>query len=64
MPRAETNRIKIVTRMLREGWELVRHGSEHDVYRQPGQPGLIVVPRHRVLTPGTARSIAKKAGWL
>jgi predicted RNA binding protein YcfA (HicA-like mRNA interferase family) len=64
IPSTETNRAKIIRRLEQDGWSLARHGSEHDVYRHPVKPGTIVVPRHRALSPGVARSIAKAAGWL
>jgi predicted RNA binding protein YcfA (HicA-like mRNA interferase family) len=64
MPKVETDRRRIVSRLLHEGWVLVRHGSDHDVYRRPDQPGMVAVPRHRDITVGTARSIAKQAGWI
>jgi predicted RNA binding protein YcfA (HicA-like mRNA interferase family) len=60
----ETNRRRIVARLEREGWELFRHGGDHDLYRRRGKPGMVAVPRHREISVGTARSIAKKAGWL
>lgn len=63
MANAETNRAKVVSRLLREGWELARHGSAHDVYRHPAK-GVVTVPRHRTLSPGVARNIAKTVGWL
>ena len=40
-----------------------RHGGDHDVYKHPARPGRIIVPRHRSLSPGVARAIAKAAGW-
>jgi predicted RNA binding protein YcfA (HicA-like mRNA interferase family) len=58
----ETNRQKVVARLAREGW-VERHGGEHDVFKHPTRPGRIVVPRHRTLSPGVARVIAKQAGW-
>lgn len=58
----ETNTAKIKARLEREGWELVG-GTKHDKYRKPGSPS-IMVPRHRVVTPGVAQSIAKAAGWV
>lgn len=61
--RLETNRDKIVSRLLREDWELVRHGGSHDVFRHK-QKGVVIVPRHRALSTGVARSIARTAGWL
>jgi predicted RNA binding protein YcfA (HicA-like mRNA interferase family) len=63
MAQPETSRSKVVSRLLRDGWELARHGSGHDVYRHPAK-GVVIVPRHRTLSPGVARSIAKTAGWL
>ena len=39
--------------------------GEHDVYKHPRRPGRIPVPRGRGDLPlGTARSIARTAGWL
>ncbi len=59
----ETNRNKIVARLRREGW-LARAGGRHDVYQHPAYPDrAIVVPRHRTVSIGVARSIAKAAGW-
>jgi predicted RNA binding protein YcfA (HicA-like mRNA interferase family) len=54
-----TNRIK--ARLTREGWENVG-GSRHDKFRKPGHHS-IMVPRHCMVTPGVAESIAKAAGW-
>ena len=59
----ETDRSKVAARLVREGW-VVRHGGDHDVYKHPDRPGRIVLPRHRTLSPGVARSVAKAAGWL
>lgn len=61
--RAETNRAKVIARLQKEGWQ-PRHGSSHDIYKHTTRHGRIIVPRHRTLSPGVARSIAKAAGWL
>jgi len=58
----ETNRTKVAARLKREGW-VERHGGDHDVFKHPSRPGRIVVPRHRTLSPGVARTIARQAGW-
>jgi mRNA interferase HicA len=58
----ETSRTKVAARLKREGW-VERHGGDHDVYKHPTRPGRIVVPRHRELSPGVARAIARQAGW-
>ena len=63
MPSVEINRQKVTVRLERKGWT-VRHGGAHDVYKHPDRKGRIVVPRHRVLSPGVARVIAREAGWL
>ena len=57
----ETNTAKIVARLLREGWENIG-GTKHTKFRKPGH-GSIMVPRHRTVTPGVAKAIAKAAGW-
>jgi len=61
--RSETNRSRLVARLEREGW-IARHGGDHDVYKHPSKPGRIIVARHRMLSVGVAREIAKVAGWL
>lgn len=64
MPTVETNTRKIIARLEQGGWQNVG-GTKHDRFVHPDYPGVMIpVPRHRELTPGTARSIAKAAGWL
>lgn len=57
----ETNTAKVIARLEREGWTNVG-GTRHAKFRKPGSPA-IMVPRHRMLTPGVAASIARAAGW-
>ncbi len=60
----ETNTRKIVARLQREGWRKV-HGGSHDKFEHLTKSGLLlIVPRHREVSPGVARDIAKKAGWI
>jgi predicted RNA binding protein YcfA (HicA-like mRNA interferase family) len=60
----ETSRRKVTDRLMADGWINVG-GGKHDKYEHPDRPGmLIVVPRHKELSPGVARSIAKQAGWV
>ncbi len=64
MPATETNARKIIARLEREGWVNVG-GGKHDRFVKKDRPeAMIAVPRHKELTPGTARSIAKAAGWV
>lgn len=62
MAKLETNGAKVVRRLKSEGW-VGRAGGRHDVYTHPARTGIVIVPRHRTLSPGVARSIAKAAGW-
>ena len=62
VPSFESNTAKVVRRLKLDGWMLERHGSEHDIYKHPVR-GAVAVPRHRILSPGVARSIAKAADW-
>lgn len=64
VPKAEANTRKIIARLLGEGWVNIGGGS-HDRFVNSSFPGImIVVPRHRELSPGTSRSIAKAAEWI
>jgi hypothetical protein len=59
----ETETRRIVARLGREGWLNVG-GGRHDKCEHSDRPGvLIVVPRHRKVSIGVARDIAKRAGW-
>jgi predicted RNA binding protein YcfA (HicA-like mRNA interferase family) len=63
MASPETNARKITARLLRDGCTKLP-GGKHDEYEHPAKPGvLIVVPRHREISTGVARDIAKNAGW-
>jgi mRNA interferase HicA len=63
-PVLELNRQKVAARLEREGWT-VRYGGNHDVYTHREKPRqIIVLPRHRTLSPGVARNTAKVAGWI
>jgi predicted RNA binding protein YcfA (HicA-like mRNA interferase family) len=58
----DTNRTRIIARLERDGW-INKGGGEHDKFRHPTKPGVVIVPRHRELSIGVARSIYKAAGW-
>ncbi len=59
----ETSRRQIVARLEAEGWSNLG-GGKHDRFTHPDKPeAFVIVPRHRTLTPGVARSIARAAGW-
>ncbi len=59
----ETNTRKVTDRLKAEGWVNIG-GGKHDKYEHPDRPETLIVPRHKELSPGVARSIAKQAGWI
>ena len=61
--RMERDSKKIIKRLRSEGWELVSvRGSHHKFGREEA---TIIVPHpKRDLPIGTARAIAKAAGWI
>jgi len=63
MTKIETNARKIVDRLKADGWTNIGGGSHvRFVNKERPEMMMIVVPRHRELSPGVARS--KAAGWL
>lgn len=54
---------KIVKRLQAEGWELVSTKGSHHKFRKDAQTVIVPHPK-KDLPLGTARSIAKMAGWL
>jgi predicted RNA binding protein YcfA (HicA-like mRNA interferase family) len=58
-----TNSRYIVRRLVAEGWALVSVKGSHHKFRKNGV-GLIVPHPKKDLPLGTARSIARVAGWL
>ena len=64
MTKVETNAREIADRLKADGW-INTGGGSHDRFVNESQPEkMIVVPRHREISPGVARSIAKAAGWI
>jgi len=52
-------------RQTEGGWWVEIGGAKHDKFEHPERPEtLIIVPRHREQSPGVARDIAKRAGWM
>jgi predicted RNA binding protein YcfA (HicA-like mRNA interferase family) len=65
MPALEKNSRQIVRRLQTEGWVLVNVEGSHHKFRHPNHAYPIIVPHPKKDLPtGTARSIAKAAGWL
>lgn len=48
----------LIELLKRNGWTLVRHGANHDVYQRDGRTES--VPRHRETTEMLARAIIKR----
>jgi len=58
-----TNRKDILRRLEAEGWVLVSVKGSHHKFRRGGQTLIVPHPK-KDLPLGTARSIARVAGWL
>jgi len=59
----ETNSRKIIKKLQDDGFELVSVKGSHHKYRLGAK--IVIVPHPKKQLPlGTARSIAKMAGWL
>jgi len=53
---------KIIARLRREGWEQVSTRGSHHKFRKGAR--MVIVPHPRKDLPaGTARAIARQAGW-
>ena len=61
--RMERDSKKIVRRLKAEGFELISVSGSHHKFRK-GTVTLIVPHPTKDLPAGTARAIAKQAGWL
>lgn len=54
---------KLVSRLRRAGFVLVRHGKKHDIYEHPFTRRRVSVWRHaRDIPTGTYQSILRDAG--
>lgn len=59
----ETDSKKIVKRLEAEGWTLISTKGSHHKFRKGAETVIVPHPK-KDLPKGTARSIAKMAGWL
>ena len=61
----ERNSRKILARLKAEGWQLIGIERSHHKLRQKVSGKTIIVPHPKKDLPtGTARAIAKHAGWI
>jgi len=61
--RMERNSKDIVKRLLKEGFEQVSQNGSHVKFRKDDRTVIVPHPK-KDLPMGTARNIAKQAGWL
>ena len=52
----------LIRELERLGCEFVRHGKQHDVYRNPGNGRQAPVPRHREIAETLCEVIRKQLG--
>jgi predicted RNA binding protein YcfA (HicA-like mRNA interferase family) len=61
--RMERDSKKIVRRLLEDGFELISKSGSHHKFRKGANTVIVPHPK-KDLPIGTARSIAKQAGWI
>lgn len=55
---------EVISRLKREGWEVVHKKGSHQKFRHPEKPGYVTVSNHPGdIDPRTLRSIYEQAGW-
>ena len=54
----------VIRELEHAGCVLHRHGSRHDIYRNPATEKKAPVPRHREISDGLYRLIRKQLGLL
>ena len=59
----ETNSRKIIERLRKDGFELVSVRGSHHKYVKDGRVVMVPHPKND-LPLGTARNIARQAGWI
>ena len=60
----QNNSRKIIKRLEKEGWRLVRTSGSHHIFKHPEKPDPISLTHPRKdVSPGLVRSIYKTAGW-
>ena len=52
----------LIRELEQAGCELHRHGSRHDIYRNPANDKKAPVPRHREISESLRRLIRKQLG--
>jgi len=52
-------RKELIKRLEKEGCQLLRHGSKHDIYHNPKTGRTQPVPRHREINEILAKKILK-----
>ena len=52
-------RLDLLKYIAKKGAIFVRHGGEHDVYRQPRTGKQAAIPRHREIRESVAQNIIK-----
>ena len=58
------NSREVISRLKKEGWELVNIRGSHHQYKHPSKINKITVPHPKKDLPiGTLKSIFKQAGW-
>lgn len=55
---------EVISRLKREGWQLVNTRGSHAQYKHPTKKNKVTVPHPKKDLPiGTLRNIFRQAGW-
>lgn len=55
-------RSRVLRALDRLGWHIDRDEGRHTILKHDWRPGLLSIPRHRVIASGTMRELLKDAG--
>ncbi len=56
--RRQMKKRDLIKRLKKAGFQLVRHGGEHDIYGRGNE--LVSIPRHKEIKENTAKNIIKE----
>lgn len=64
----EIKRKEAEAELSKAGWIVIRQTGKHDVWASPDRTATVAVPRHKTVSPGVVRQIAKRLpttpnGW-
>jgi predicted RNA binding protein YcfA (HicA-like mRNA interferase family) len=60
----ENNSTKLIKRLKKDGWKLLRVSGSHHIFQHPDKAKTITLTHPRKdVSPGLVRSVYRDAGW-